>query len=63
MIDIFGNPDKIYKIQDTNKSPLLIKNIDASSKNHIILIYDNKDFYNKLNVLFKDRPSKGCRNY
>ncbi len=63
IINIFGNPDEIYKIQDSNSSPILITDLDSNFKNRIILIYKNKDFNDKLNILFKDRVSKGCRNY
>tara|TARA_Y100001968_G_scaffold320431_1_gene353357 strand:- start:2301 stop:3629 length:1329 start_codon:yes stop_codon:yes gene_type:complete len=63
IIDTFGNPDKIYKIVDRNTFPILISALDFSSRNHMILIYNNQDFKNKINLLFKDRISSGCRNY
>ena len=63
IVDTFGKPDEIYKIVDSNRFPVLISALDPNNKSHLILIYNNQDFQNKIKLLFKDRLSIGCRNY
>ncbi len=63
IIGIFGQPDKIYKIEDESIYPVLQDSLQLNLESHFIFIYNNQEFKNKIALLFNDRVSNGCRNY